>query len=444
MKKSAAMASSLSFILAVTSIAGLLLAIEHGYANSISEENKDFEIHTRNVTDGDLALSLIVAGDKRKRAMENVSSVEGTPHGEKVAEIIDNAHLNLSRSMLNLGENKTDTMECNLFSGTWVRDASYPLFLAAQCPYLDGKSTCRQNGRPDSDYEKWRWQPSGCSIPSFNARDMLERLRGKRLMFVGDSISEDQWESMVCMLQAYIPANKKTVIRQSSLTIFKALDYSASVEFFWAPFLVQMRNDGQNKRTLYLDFMEENGTYWQGIDVLVFESSHWWQHRRWDLIMDGNKAYTDMDPMVAYKKALMAWSNWISANIDPKRSLVFFSTTSPKHYNPQEWNEASDCHCYNQTEPVQFEGYRPPVPPQVPIVKEVIESTRFPVTLMDITGLSQFRKDAHPSVYSNLFTAEERKHPEKFGDCSHWCLPGPPDTWNELLYVTLLFKGFAK
>jgi hypothetical protein len=23
-------------------------------------------------------------------------------------------------------------------------------------------------------------------------------------------------------------------------------------------------------------------------------------------------------------------------------------------------------------------------------------------------------------------------------DCSHWCLPGIPDSWNELLYSTLL------
>lgn len=75
------MASSLSFILVVTSItcllllpdihtcsyqyssiACLLLAIKHGYAYSISKENKDFEIHASNVTDGDLALSVVVAG----------------------------------------------------------------------------------------------------------------------------------------------------------------------------------------------------------------------------------------------------------------------------------------------------------------------------------------------------------------------------------------------
>ena len=57
-------------------------------------------------------------------------------------------------------------------------------------------------------------------------------------------------------------------------------DYDASVEFFWAPFLVQLRTDSQKKKTLYLDSMEDNGIYWQGIDVLVFESSHWWQHKR--------------------------------------------------------------------------------------------------------------------------------------------------------------------
>lgn len=34
----------------------------------------------------------------------------------------------------------------------------------------------------------------------FNATNMLEMIRGKRLVFVGDSINRNQWESMLCML----------------------------------------------------------------------------------------------------------------------------------------------------------------------------------------------------------------------------------------------------
>ncbi|KAF3577195.1 hypothetical protein DY000_02029228 [Brassica cretica] len=43
------------------------------------------------------------------------------------------------------------------------------------------------------------------------------------------------------------------------------------------------------------------------------------------------------------------------------------------------------------------------------------------------TGLSQLRKDSHPSSYSG-------NHP---GNDSHWCLPGVPDTWNILFYSVL-------
>jgi hypothetical protein len=37
-------------------------------------------------------------------------------------------------------------------------------------------------------------------------------------------------------------------------------------------------------------------------------------------------------------------------------------------------------------------------------------------------------------------TEQERKSPELYLDCSHWCLPGVPDSWNELLYAQIQVK----
>lgn len=56
---------------------------------------------------------------------------------------------------------------CDVFKGNWVKDGSTrPFYGESECPYIQPQLTCRTHGRPDSDYQSWRWQPESCSLPS--------------------------------------------------------------------------------------------------------------------------------------------------------------------------------------------------------------------------------------------------------------------------------------
>lgn len=95
-----------------------------------------------------------------------------------------------------------------------------------------------------------------------------------------------------------------------------------------------------------------------------------------------------------------------------------------------EWNDTDSATCKGQTQPVSGSTYPGGLPPATTVVNQVLAKMSSPVTLLDITLLSQMRKDGHPSVYG--FGGNEGN------DCSHWCLGGVPDTWNELLYAILV------
>lgn len=56
----------------------------------------------------------------------------------------------------------------------------------------------------------------------FDARELLERLRGKRMVFVGDSINRNQWVSVVCLLQYSIDTDHRSLTYNGSLMSFKA------------------------------------------------------------------------------------------------------------------------------------------------------------------------------------------------------------------------------
>lgn len=61
---------------------------------------------------------------------------------------------------------ETGRRACNLSVGKWVYDRSYPLY-GATCPYLSQQVSCKKNGRPDSEYQRWRWRPQECSLSRF-------------------------------------------------------------------------------------------------------------------------------------------------------------------------------------------------------------------------------------------------------------------------------------
>lgn len=54
---------------------------------------------------------------------------------------------------------------CDLFKGRWVKDENHPIYKPGSCPYVDEAFDCQTNGRPDSQYLKWRWKPFGCHLP---------------------------------------------------------------------------------------------------------------------------------------------------------------------------------------------------------------------------------------------------------------------------------------
>nr|XP_010921533.1 protein trichome birefringence-like 33 isoform X2 [Elaeis guineensis] len=345
---------------------------------------------------------------------------------------------------------------CNVFSGRWVRDESRPLYEESDCPYIQPQLTCQKHGRPDKEYQHWRWQPNACSLPSFNATLMLETLRGKRMMFVGDSLNRGQFISMVCLLHSIIPENAKSMETFDSLTVFRAKDYNATIEFYWAPFLLESNSDNAvvhriSDRIVREGSIDKHGQNWKGVDIMVFNTYLWWMTGLKMKILRGPGSFNDevkdvVEPSTedAYRMALKSMLKWVEKNMDLKKTRVFFTSMSPSHGKSIDWGDEPGRNCYNETTMIEDPTYwgsdcRRSV---MKVIGEVFSETEIPITFLNITQLSSYRKDAHTSIYKKQWTPltpEQLANPYSYADCVHWCLPGLQDTWNELLFTKLFY-----
>ncbi|XP_019450361.1 PREDICTED: protein trichome birefringence-like 34 [Lupinus angustifolius] len=345
--------------------------------------------------------------------------------------------------------------KCDLFSGKWVFDnESYPLYKEKQCKFMSDQLACEKFGRKDLSYQNWRWKPHQCDLPRFNATTLLERLRNKRLVFVGDSLIRGQWVSMVCLVDSSFSStlNSMQTISNGSLNIFKVKEYNASIEHYWSPLLVESNSDDPIhhrvlERTVRVKAIEKHARYWDDADFLVFNTYLWWRRPvmnvLWGSFEDPNGVYKKVEMLRVYEMALRTWSEWLEVHVNRNKTKLFFVSMSPTHERAEEWGGTNGDNCYKETKMIRKEGYwgKGSDPKMMHIVENVIEELKtrgLNVEIVNITQLSEYRKEGHPSIYRKQWeplTQTQISNPNGYADCIHWCLPGVPDVWNQFLYA---------
>ncbi|KQK11173.1 protein YLS7 [Brachypodium distachyon] len=353
---------------------------------------------------------------------------------------------------------RADQGTCDLYRGEWVFDSSGPLYTNNSCPLITQMQNCQGNGRPDKDYESWRWKPEQCILPRLDAKKFLELMRGKTVAFVGDSVARNQMESLLCILwQVETPVNRGS--RKMSRWVFRST--STTILRIWSSWLVHRSIEAvgfapKGLDKVFLDIADE--TFMESVptfDVLVISSGHWFAKRS-AYILDGNvvggqlwwprqAGKMQINNIDAFGVSVETCLTAVATNPN-FTGIAVLRTYSPDHYEGGAWNTGGSC--TGKVKPldqVVRNGYTDTMyGKQIAGFRKAVQNSGVhssKLKLMDITEPFALRADGHPGPYRSpdpnkkTQRGPDGKPPPQ--DCLHWCMPGPVDTWNEMLFETI-------
>ncbi|TVU28334.1 hypothetical protein EJB05_19849, partial [Eragrostis curvula] len=351
---------------------------------------------------------------------------------------------------------------CNITQGEWVPDTEAPYYTNLTCPFIDDHQNCMKYGKPSLEYMRWRWRPEGCDLPRFDAARFLEAMRGKSVAFVGDSLARNHFKSLLCLLsqkaqpvEVASPAPEIDPTGRAVRRDFRYGNHDFTACLFWSPFLVKanLTNETLGQWDIHLDTPDSRwAAHVADFDYIVLSDTNWFLRRA--VFHEGGRvvgrnaaagdgALRNLTEIPAHRAVRAAFRTALGAIAASEgfRGKVVLRTVTPAHFENGEWNTGGDC---VRTRPFRRDErtlgaveaeFRAAQLDAVRETEAAVRRNGAELLLLDITAAMDLRPDGHPSRYG---------HPPGGSvegtfvtDCLHWCLPGPIDMWNEVLFQML-------
>ncbi|ORY81280.1 GDSL/SGNH-like acyl-esterase family found in Pmr5 and Cas1p-domain-containing protein [Leucosporidium creatinivorum] len=257
----------------------------------------------------------------------------------------------------------------------------------------------------------WRWKPQGCALRPFDAAALSHRLgansrkgtKGRGILFVGDSLQLQQVQSFECLMGRHVQEGFISDYEVGSLELsngagkleFVRTDYTVQPED-WTLMYPETEEPANHTRfDRKWTHMVEDKEF-----VVLNTGAHWGDHRSMWI-----ERYTNM-------------AKEVIAFIDQFPHITLIVRTSvPGHTNCSQYSaplleDDPDSHnSYNWQGFTLFNN----------VWRDIL--AKHPKHILLDVGATSLRGDGH-------------RNPDV--DCLHYCLPGPVDTWNTLLYHIIM------